>query len=423
MSLQKDFESFLSDIEPSQSTVQSISTAQNNLRSYLDGHGDYAEICESTFLSGSYAKHTAIRPAKDDDNRDVDIDVETSHDISSNSTDVMIELRDALLDSSRYSSAHLQTHSVGINLSKLDIDVVPLASDGTNWFIGNVDDGSWSKTNPRGHLEWSTQTNKEHNGTYKPTVKILKWWRREKCPKEERWPKGITLEKIIADCFPEGVSQYEDILIGLFQNIVEEYETDVSMGLVPQIEDPKIPDNDLASSYSLSDFQGFINGIKSALEILNEEGSTNTAWRKILGDRFPKSANSASSSSPNACLLPIDEALHVAHRQTPPWPISVYKPSLIVVADVTFPDGHTKRITDNDSVIPKECSIDYRACRSRALLGLPVKWEVVNTGEEAYEAKCPRGEFEPSNIPQGGRHEETAYAGRHFVKAYVIKKD
>ncbi len=422
MSLQKDFESFLSDIEPSSSIVQLTSAAQNNLRTYLDGHKEYADVCENTFLSGSYAKHTAIRPAKDDDNRDVDIVVETSHDTSSNSADVIIELRDALLDSSRYSSAHLQTHSVGINLSKLDIDVVPLASDGTNWFIGNVDDGSWSKTDPKGHLEWSTQTNEEHNGAYKPTVKILKWWRRGNCPIGERWPKGITLEKIIADCFPEDVSRYEDILIGVFQNIVEEYETDVAMGLVPQIEDPKIPENDLASSYSLSDFQGFIEGIESALEILNEEGSTNATWRKILGDRFPKGAGPASASLSKACLLPLDEALHVAHRQTPPWPISARKPSLIIVADVAFPDGHIERITDNDSVIPKECSIDYRVCRSRALSGLPVRWEVVNTGEEAYKAKCPRGEFETSNIPQGGRHEETAYAGRHYVKAYVIKK-
>ena len=102
MSLQKDFESFLSDIEPSSSIVQLTSAAQNNLRTYLDGHKEYADVCENTFLSGSYAKHTAIRPAKDDDNRDVDIVVETSHDTSSNSADVIIELRDALLDSSRY---------------------------------------------------------------------------------------------------------------------------------------------------------------------------------------------------------------------------------------------------------------------------------------------------------------------------------
>lgn len=421
MSLQDDFKSFLSDIEPSASTVQSISTAQNSLRDYLSNHDEYSAICESTFLSGSYAKHTAIRPAKDEDNRDVDIVVYTNHDESSNSADVIIELRDALLDSSKYSSAHLQTHSVGINFSKLDIDVVPLASDGESRFIGNIEDGGWDKTDPKGHIEWSSQINKEHNGRYKPAVKILKWWRRENCPKEERWPKGITLEKIISDCYPEDVSHYEDIIIGVFQNIVDEYKADVAMGVVPQVEDPIIPENDLASSYSISDFQGFINGVEATLQILNDEGSTNSSWRKILGDRFPVGSEAASAFLSKASFLSLEEALRVNHRQTPPWQIVARRPSLIVAADVTFPDGHTERISDNDTTIPKECLIDYRVCRPRALSGLPVRWEVVNTGKEAYEANCPRGEFETSNISQGGRHEETAYTGRHYVKAFVIK--
>lgn len=421
MSLQKDFESFLSDIEPSSSTVQSISSAQNNLRSYLEGHENYADVCEDTFLSGSYAKHTAIRPAKDDDNRDVDIVVNTNHDTTSNSADVIIELRDALLDSSKYESALLQSHSVGISLSKLDIDVVPLATDGSCWYIGDIDNGNWVKTDPKGHLEWSSQVNKEHGGKYKPVVKILKWWRREKCPDEERWPKGITLEKIISDCFPEDVSHYEDIVIGVFQNLIDEYKLDISMGLVPQIEDPSVPGNDLASGYSISDFQGFINEVESALKILNEEGSTNTSWRKVLGDRFPSGQARSSASLSTIKLMSLEDALRVSHRQSPPWKIVARKPSLIVAADVTFPDGSIERISDNDALIPKGCQIDYKVCRSRALSGLPVRWEIVNTGQEAYDANCPRGEFEISNITQGGRHEETAYSGRHYVKAYVLK--
>lgn len=421
MSLQKDFESFLSDIEPSSSTVQLISSAQNSLRSYLEGHESYVDVCEDTFLSGSYAKHTAIRPAKDDDNRDVDIVVNTNHDITSNSADAIIELRDALLDSSKYESARLQSHSVGISLSKLDIDVVPLATDGGDWYIGDIDNGNWTKTDPKGHLEWSSQVDKEHDGKYKPVVKILKWWRREKCPDGERWPKGIALEKIVSDCFPEDVSHYEDIVIGVFQNLVDEYKLDISMGLVPQIEDPSVPGNDLAAGYSIADFRGFINEVESALKILNEEGSTNTSWRKVLGGRFPSGQTHSSASLSTIRLMSLEDALRVSHRQSPPWKIIARKPSLMVAADVTFPDGSTERISGNDALIPKGCQIDYKVCRSRVLAGLPVRWEIVNTGQEAYDANCPRGEFEISNITQGGRREETAYSGRHYVKAYVLK--
>lgn len=93
MSLQSDFQTFLSDIEPSKTTVDQISAAHKALREYLSAHEYYGEHCVHTYLSGSYAKHTSIRPAKNDDNRDVDIIVETDYDSDANSANVIIELR------------------------------------------------------------------------------------------------------------------------------------------------------------------------------------------------------------------------------------------------------------------------------------------------------------------------------------------
>ena len=78
MAKQKDFNSFLSNIEPSQTTVSYISSVQNNLRDYLANHNKYKDIHVQTFLSGSYAKHTSIRPKLYDGKRDVDIIVETN---------------------------------------------------------------------------------------------------------------------------------------------------------------------------------------------------------------------------------------------------------------------------------------------------------------------------------------------------------
>lgn len=66
MAQQKDFTAFIKDIEPSTSTVQYISSVQNNLRTYLKNHKKYSAIHIDTFLSGSYAKSTAIRPVKGD---------------------------------------------------------------------------------------------------------------------------------------------------------------------------------------------------------------------------------------------------------------------------------------------------------------------------------------------------------------------
>lgn len=422
MSLEADFRTFLSDIEPSKTTVSQISSAHNSLRDYLASHECYGRHCVSTYLSGSYAKHTSIRPAKDDDNRDVDIVVETDYSTDSDSADVIAELRDALLDSSKYSSAHLQTHSVGISLSKLNIDVVPLAIEGESRFIGCIDDGQWSETNPKGHIEWSSDVNTDNNGKYKPVVKIMKWWRRENCPEDEHWPKGITLEKIIADHFPSDLSLYEDIVVQLMENIADAYDEVLANGIKPKVEDPVLPTNDLAESYQLDDFQLFVDAIHTALNLISEEGSNNSTWRKVLGERFPVGIQNQLALS-SYSYLSVNRALSVSHRETPPWQMSCRKPRLFVVADVTYPDGRRERIAENGHIIPKHCKIDYKIIRSPAFSTATAKWQVVNTGDEAQDAGQLRGGFEDSNLPKGGRFESTAYKGRHYVQCFLVRNN
>lgn len=420
MSIQEDFKAFLRDIEPSRSTKDQISSAHHSMRDYLSHHDYYSKHCTKAYLSGSYAKDTCIRPVKDDDNRDVDIVVETDYDTTADSADVIIEVRDVLLDSPKYSNAKLQSHSVGVSLSKIDIDVVPLAVDDERHFIGCIDNAEWGETDPKGHIEWTTVVNKKHGGRYKPVVKIMKWWRREKCSDGAKWPKGITLEKIIADCFPDNVTLYEDIVTELMENILDAFTEKVNAGIRPVVIDPVLPINDLAAGYHLSDFQSFLQGIGFALDTLGVDGSRNDAWRKVLGDSFPADRSTRQTAA-LANALPVEAALRVPHRQEPRWPLTKKKPGVQVIADVTFPDGHKERVPSNGLTIPKGCSIDYRVIRSKGLSSLTTKWLVVNTGQEASAANCLRGSFEDSNIERGGRHETTAYVGRHYVQCLVIR--
>lgn len=73
MSRENDFERFLHNIEPSSTTKKYISSIQSNLREYLENHSTYKNKLIDTFLTGSYAKHTSIRPTKFDGKTDVDI--------------------------------------------------------------------------------------------------------------------------------------------------------------------------------------------------------------------------------------------------------------------------------------------------------------------------------------------------------------
>lgn len=114
MAKQADFNKFLSDIEPSQSTVSYISSVQVNLRDYLSKHEKYKCVHIDTFLSGSYAKHTAIRPTLHDKKRDVDIVVVTTYKKDDKPSVILEELHATLLENDKYSTASIDGQVVTI---------------------------------------------------------------------------------------------------------------------------------------------------------------------------------------------------------------------------------------------------------------------------------------------------------------------
>ena len=422
MAIQSDFNAFLSNIEPSASTVTYISSIQNNLRSFLKNHGDYKDVHVDTFLSGSYAKHTSIRPAAGDKKRDVDIIVVTSYSSSKDSSDVLEELRDVLVQKHEYSTATIQRHSVGIEMGGVSVDVVPVIADEDDdqlYYVGDSDTGDWTVTDPKGHKSWSTDVNKENNCEYKPLVKIFKWWRRVNCPEGTKYPKGITLEKIIADNLGDSSLSTEDFLIGTMQNILSAYKEDYSdQDKNPVIDDPseKIIGNDLLSGYSTDDFSAFIDKLDEHASLLNSEGTSNATWRKILGTQFPNSSqesNAIATSNLQMCV-------NAPHRQRPLWPMQ-RGGAAFIATHVTNPAGVSVEYTSNGAPLEKGCALHFRA-----ITGIKppytVKWQIVNTGYEARTAGCLRGYFEDSDEGPNGKRESTSYAGSHSVQCFILKR-
>ncbi len=422
MATQSDFDKFLHNINPSPTTIEYISSVQNNLRDYLKNHEKYKEVYSETFLSGSYAKKTSIRPALGDKKRDVDIVVVTKYGSSKNSKDVLDELKNVLLEKDIYKTATIQSHSVGIEMGSVSVDVVPVIADENDdqlYYVSNSSDGTWTLTDPKGHKLWSTTVNQDHNNKYKPLVKIFKWWRRKNCTEDKKYPKGITLEKIIADNLGDSSLSTEDFLIETIQNIISKYKEDyVEKGENPVIDDPsdKIEDNDLLKGYSLDDFSSFIDKLQEHADLLNDEGTENATWRKILGTEFP---NKETQSKFEICTNDSMRCLVVPHRQRPLWPIQRGGAAFISVQVVDV-NGNKIEYHNNGDALPKYCKLLFKACTG-VKPPYSVKWQVVNTGYEAASKLCLRGGFESSNHSGTERLEFTEYAGSHFVQCYIIK--
>lgn len=424
MAKQADFNNFLSNIEPSESTVGYISSVQNNLREYLASHEKYKDVHIETFLSGSYAKHTSIRPTSNDKKRDVDIVVVTNHSLQESSKDVLEELRDVLLERDLYNTAKLQSHSIGIELQGISIDVVPVIADDEDdqlYYIGDSDNGSWTKTDPKGHKQWSTEVNKNHNTEYKPLVKIFKWWRRTNCPNTKKYPKGITLEKIIADNLGDSSLSTENFLIGTIQNIISAYREDyVDKNKNPIIYDPseKIENNNLLAGYTTDDFKSFIDKLSEHADLLNTNGTDNDIWREILGTEFPKESTISSTNS-LAKAISCEMCVRAPHKQKPMWPVQ-RGGAAFIFAKVISPSGNIVEYQNNGAPLDKGCSLTFRAVTG-VKKPYRVMWQIVNTGNEAIRARCLRGNFEESNLGLDRKTESTSYSGTHSVQCFIIK--
>jgi hypothetical protein len=108
------------------------------------------------------------------------------------------------------------------------------------------------------------------------------------------------------------------------------------------------------------------------------------------------------------------------HCQNPLWPVQ-QTCRANVTASVHFAKGGKKLWELTGRPVPKRVWLKFTV-KTNALLPYDVRWQVVNTGREAIEARQLRGDFYDGDIPGNTvRWETTAYNGTHWVEAFIIK--
>lgn len=305
MSMQTQFTKLIQDIEPSATTKSNASNAQRTLRSYLADHDDFGTVHVETYLSGSYARDTSIRPrVKDGVERkpDIDIIVVVDYTRDDDPEDVLDLLRRTLGDKYELEE-RINDRSVGVVTATVKMDVVPIIEDGVtrDLYVADRSLGDWVLTNPPGHKQWATEVNKQSNGRFKPLVKLFKWWRREHPTADgTNRPKGFVIERLVADCMDNYETQYAELFARTLETIRDKYSVHYAAGIVPSIPDPSVPNNDVMARLTFDEFAAFYEKVREHAELAREaieESDPDTAfekWREIL-PRLPARERSASS--------------------------------------------------------------------------------------------------------------------------------
>lgn len=214
------------EVEPTATQKAGAQRSHNYLRALLNT-GQIAARIRNSYLSGSYARDTAIRPLDD-------VDIIFEIDPAAWQTGFLnlgfnpppARVLESFSNAIRYrypvSSVHGQRRSVRLELEHLDIDVVPaipIGSDGSGLvWIPDRDSDEWIKSSPKRHSTLASEVNHTQQGRFKPLVKLLKYWN-SNLPETVR-TKSFAIETIAVrlfrsvrmDSLEQGALMYWDFL-------------------------------------------------------------------------------------------------------------------------------------------------------------------------------------------------------------------
>ena len=263
--------------------------AHQDLRDILENDEEISKADPETFLSGSYARDTALESIKD---VDVILMVDMDHRVTP--PDVAVAWLQASLQQ-HYDTVRAQGRSVQVSTDGgFDLDIVPAVPfsrrDGPVW-IPDREVQEWVATHPKEQIAAGVMKNKTLEGTYKPLVKILKYWR-DRFPRESSRAKSYIIEILVFESLLLPPPLYAVGTVNALHSIYTRYAPYLNASVVPIISDPGYPSVNVAKRWKWQEFADFMTEVlsardtaKSALDTTDKNLSIRL-WKKLFGNKF-----------------------------------------------------------------------------------------------------------------------------------------
>jgi hypothetical protein len=286
--LASDFSAILSSLQPRDGDVAAAKAAHEKVRDRLRTDEESKEAHKDTFLSGSYARRTAINEIND-------VDVICVLDIDHRITrpEVCLAWIEGILNR-YYKETKRQGRSIGANAAKgVWLDIVPATpvsgDDGPLW-IPDREAREWVQTHPKGQISAAISRNKTTNGYFVQTVKLMKFWR-DRLGTDPCNAKSYILEALIQATIGRP-SSHAQAVVNVLEGIERTYGSYLNLGTVPIIADPGYPSVNVAKRWTVAEFKTFYAHVKeaaatarSAFNSAGELGS-HKLWRRLFGSQF-----------------------------------------------------------------------------------------------------------------------------------------
>lgn len=288
MELASEFKALVTAIQPSEKHVAAAKAAHEKVREQLRTDEESKDAHKDTFLSGSYARHTAIK-----DINDVDVICIFDIDQAITEPEVVLAWVEGIL-TRLYGKAKRQGRSIGVTAKNgVWLDIVPAsaiaADDGPLW-IPDRQASAWVKTHPKGQIAAGVQKNKTTNGYYVHVVKLMKLWR-DRLPTETSQAKSYILETLVHGTI--GIpSSHAEAVVNVLEGIERLYGAYRDSKVVPSISDPGYSSVNVAKRWTSNEFDAFMAQVKPAAVTArsafdnSDEAASRKLWRQLFGSQF-----------------------------------------------------------------------------------------------------------------------------------------
>jgi hypothetical protein len=338
--MSKYFDDLRAAVEPDKKYKKEAQKADDPVREHLETHKSFAHRHVSTFLYGSYRRHTAEGNIKD-----VDIVVVTNYTTRDKPVIVLDELKDSLAELYAKPDLADQRRSIRVDRplpdvpdSELTLDVIPAINQdkaGGPLWVPDRDKEIWVPSHPQGHIDCAIELNASsyQERAFVRLAKMMKWWwkyqheiKRAGTEAHRRKPKGFWIEVMTGQYADLSKESYPELIVSLLENAFGKFKSFRFDGRLPALEDPGLPGEKIKTSITQDEFALFLDTVEESLGwatlALNASTEEKAAeyWQKLFGEKFP----SAESVKKNNSLL--GNAATTSGLSFPNKPVQPQKP-------------------------------------------------------------------------------------------------
>jgi hypothetical protein len=295
--IENAFELYLSRIAPPSTEMKAAQRSHNALRDFLLADDYFGPMIVATFLNGSYARNTVIRPIKD-----VDIIVVTAEDWLKDSPAVAMEcLRRKLAQRYDQRRTLRQRRAVRVTLYDMQLDVLIAAAANGGQGPLRIPDrhlDKWIVTHPKAQLALTSELGGATRGNYSRLVRLLKAWSISRVAARDR-PSSFVLECAGYHAMRERPSVFVGSIRDAFLTLLEELHR-WNFGRPawfpwgrPEVPDPALPDVNVAERWEMGSVDRFRNRLEVALRHCADvqrsrwDETEVEKWQRIFGQPFP----------------------------------------------------------------------------------------------------------------------------------------